>query len=58
MRYVVTLSAYVWADDDETAKAQGEEYARMLNEQNDCRASVDALCEQPFGKLINRPIIP
>lgn len=50
-RYVVTLSAYVWADNEQDARAQGERYAQELNHTHDCRATVDAVCRNEWGQI-------
>lgn len=55
-RYVVTLDAYVYAENDEQAKKMCEQYKAALNELDDCRPAILSLCEQPFGRMYNRPI--
>ncbi|MBR1525038.1 MAG: hypothetical protein IJ640_00060 [Prevotella sp.] len=55
-RYVITLDAYLYADDDEQAKARCELYREALQQIDDCRPAVLSLCEQPFGTLGNRQV--
>lgn len=50
-RYVVTLSAYVWANNENDARAQGERYAQVINNLHDCRATVDELRPNEWGKI-------
>lgn len=58
-RYVITLSAYIYAENDEQACLLSNRYAEHLDRMpnsEDNRAAVIGLCEQPFGKLGNRII--
>ena len=58
-RYVVSIDAYVYAQDDEHARLHADEYAkylRCMERNDDNRAEVTGLCEQPFGTFTNRSI--
>ncbi len=56
-RYVATIQFYVWADDDQQAKAFTEDICQELNDKNDCRAEITELGEQPFATIHYREII-
>lgn len=56
-RYVITLDAYLYADNDEQAKKRCELYREALRQVDDCQPAVLSLHEQPFGKLYNRKIV-
>jgi hypothetical protein len=55
-RYVITLDAYLYADDDEQARARCELYRKALLHVDDCQPAVLSLHEQPFGTFANRRI--
>jgi hypothetical protein len=53
-RYVVTVSFYMHAEDDETVIREAMHFANKLNHQKDCKATVDDIRESKFGKMGSR----
>lgn len=47
-RYVVILSAYLWAESDDEARQKANEYAEHLKQLDDNHATADSLY-LPFG---------
>ena len=50
-RYLVELTAYIYAESEEDAKAQAEAMAEKLQEIDDNRARAIKLSEFTFGSL-------
>ena len=55
-RYVITIDAYLYANDDEQARVRSELYCEALRHVDDCQPAVLSMHEQPFGILANRRI--
>lgn len=55
-RYVATIDLYVYAESDEQAKAKADKIAMTLYIDDDCKASVTEIGEQPFGTMEYRKI--
>jgi len=55
-RYAVQISAYVYADNDEQAKAIANKYCDVINQLDDAKATADVLAEVSFGSLTTRKI--
>lgn len=55
-RYVVQISAYVYADNDEQAKVIASKYCDAINQLDDVKATTDTLVEAPFGSMSTRNI--
>ena len=55
-RYVVTMEFYIWAKDDKTVKQEAEALAKEMDAQEDNRASIVSIYEQPTGTIGNRKL--
>ena len=55
-RYTVKLDAYLYAENDEQAKARAEKLAKRLRMGQDNSAQVIELNETPYGSFTNRKI--
>lgn len=55
-RYVATIDMYVYAESDEQAKAKADKIAMTLYNDDDCKAAVTEIGEQPFGTMEYRKI--
>ena len=55
-RYVVTVSFFMYADDDKAIVKEASNYTRELNQKHDCRATVDGITESQYGKLGARKV--
>lgn len=55
-RYVVTLEMYVYAENDEGAKAIAKQKAEYNKKNEDNRCSVAGIVEQPFGSFKIRSV--
>ena len=55
-RYAVTISFYVWEDNDADAVKVANKFAEEIDAKEDNRCSVDSIYEQEFGSLSNREI--
>jgi hypothetical protein len=56
-RYVVTVSYYLYAEDDKAAIREANFHTLKLNQKEDCRASVDGIVESEFGKIGSRKVM-
>lgn len=56
-RYLVTVSYYALSPNDETVIKESLAFVGKLNKEQDCNASVDEICEAPFGKPICKRIL-
>lgn len=56
MRYTVKLDAYVYAENDEEAKAKATKLANFLQTLEDNNAQVIELTETPYGSLTSREV--
>ena len=55
-RYTVKLDAYLYAENDEQAKARAEKLAKRLRMGQDNSAQVIELNETPYGSFTNREV--
>ena len=55
-RYTVKLGAYLYAENDEQAKAKAEKLAKLLQTLEDNSAQVIELNETPYGYFTNREV--
>tara|TARA_R110000868_G_scaffold400073_2_gene674212 strand:- start:99 stop:290 length:192 start_codon:yes stop_codon:yes gene_type:complete len=55
-RYVVTISFYVWEDNDDEAIKVANEFAKNIDDKEDNRCSVDSIHEQEFGSFHSREL--
>lgn len=56
-RYVVNVSFYMDAEDDQAIIREANHFAMKLNNQMDCQASVDEIRESEFGKIGTKKIM-
>ena len=50
-RYRVTMSYFVYSDEDEAAVIQSMEVAGQMNDETDCFATVDEIWQADHGKI-------
>lgn len=55
-RYVVTISFYLWEDNDEYAVKEAKAFAKAIDDKEDNSCSVDSIYEQEFGTLGGREL--
>ena len=55
-RYVVTISFFMYAEDDKDIMREASNYTSQLNKDQDCRATVESITQSQFGKLGTRKV--
>ena len=55
-RYIVTISFYMWENDDETVIEKANKYVERIGNKEDNSCELESIVEQPFGRLINREV--
>lgn len=56
-RYVVEIQLYMYEDDDSAVIDKAKELANQIAKNDDNRASVSAIVEQPIGIIGNRKVL-
>ena len=55
-RYVVTVSFFMYAEDDKAIMREASNYTSQLNKDHDCRATVECITQSQYGKLGTRKV--
>jgi hypothetical protein len=55
-RYIVTISFYMWENDDETVIEKAQKYVDRIDTKQDNRCELELIVEQPFARLTNREV--
>ncbi len=55
-RYVVTVSFFMYAEDDKAIMREASNYTSQLNKEQDCRATVECITQSQYGKLGTRKV--
>jgi len=55
-RYIVTISFYMWENDDETVIEKAQKFCNKTDEKEDNSCELESIIEQPFGRLTNRDV--
>ena len=55
-RYVVTVSFFMYAEDDKAIMREASNYTSQLNKDQDCRATVEGITQSQYGKLGTRKV--